>query len=88
MVTAKRNWERTLKYLERVFKVRELADRVAQKLGTIANSFIYKRIWRGVIVERWADTAAEVARHRGKYFAWLCTRHHDSGNQAIAAQGQ
>jgi hypothetical protein len=71
-VTAKKNWERTLKFVSELFQVRELAERVADKLKTVANNFIYKQIWRGVNVERWADTAAEAGKHRGKYFAWLC----------------
>jgi hypothetical protein len=74
-VTAKRNWERTLEWLQRLFRVRELAERVAGKLRTGASRFIYQQIWRGVNVERWADTAADVGRHKAKYFAWLCKHH-------------
>src|SRR6266540_7363183 len=73
-VTAKKNWERTLKFLSELFKVRELAERVAKKLQTAVTGFIYQQVWRGVNVERWADTAAEVGEHRGKYFTWLCRR--------------
>ena len=67
-------WDRTLKFLAKLVKVQETAERVAQKLGTEVTKFIYRQIWRGVNVERWADTAAEVGRHKGKYFAWLCRR--------------
>ncbi len=73
-VTAKANWDRTLKFLSELFKVRELAERVAKKLQTAVTGFIYQQVWRGVNVERWADTAAEVGEHRGKYFTWLCRR--------------
>jgi hypothetical protein len=73
-VTAKANWERTLKFLNELFKVRELAVRVAKKLKTAVTSFIYQQVWAGVNVERWADTAAEVGKHPAKYFTWLCRR--------------
>lgn len=74
VATAKRNWERTLTYLAQLFKVRELAQRTAQRLGTSVTRFIYKQVWRGVNVERWAATAAEAGRHKSRYFAWLCQR--------------
>jgi hypothetical protein len=73
-VTAKANWERTLKFLAELFRVRELAERVAKKLKTAVTGFIYQQVWRGVNVERWADTAAEAGEHKGKYFTWLCRR--------------
>jgi hypothetical protein len=49
-------------------------ERVATKLKTAVTSFIYQQAWRGVNVERWADHAAEVGEHKGKYFTWLCRR--------------
>jgi hypothetical protein len=73
-VTAKNNWDRTLKFLAELFNVRELAERVAKKLSITVTSFIYQQVWRGVNVERWADTAAEVGEHKAKYFTWLCRR--------------
>jgi hypothetical protein len=73
-VTAKKNWERTLKFLAELFRVRELAERVADKLNTAVTNFIYQQVWRGVNVERWAATAAEVGEHKAKYFTWLCRR--------------
>jgi hypothetical protein len=73
-VTAKKNWERTLKFLAELFRVRELAERVADKLNTAVTNFIYQQVWRGANVERWADTAAEAGEHRPKYFTWLCRR--------------
>jgi hypothetical protein len=79
-VTAKRNWERTLKFVSELFQVRELAERVAEKLKTIATNFVYRQIWRGINVERWADTAAETGRHRIKYFVWLCSREASEGS--------
>jgi hypothetical protein len=48
-----------------------------QPLRKVGNNFIYKQIWRGVNVERWA-VAAEEVRHdkpgqsKEKYFAWMC----------------
>jgi hypothetical protein len=68
--------ERTLKFLAELAKVRELAERVAAKLNTAVTRFIYQQVWRGVNVERWADMAAEVGEHKGKYFTWLCRREH------------
>ncbi len=71
---SKVEWQRTLEYLVKLAKVQETAVRVAQKLRTEVTRFIYQQIWRGVNVERWADTAAEVGEHRAKYFTWLCIR--------------
>lgn len=72
-------WDRSLKHLAKLRKVREQAARIAQKIGAKVDDlkFIYKQIWNGVNVERWAVTAEEV-RHdkpgqgRVKHFAWLC----------------
>jgi hypothetical protein len=65
----------TLKWVrETVLSIQEVAVRVAQKLGTEVTKFIYKQAWRGINIERWADTAVEVGTHKGKYFAWLCQR--------------
>src|SRR6266568_2201226 len=61
-----------LKFVAGLFRVRELAERVAKKLQTAVTGFIYQQVWRGVNVERWADTAAEAGEHKGKYFTWLC----------------
>ena len=74
VATAKANWERTLKFVNELFRVRELAERVAKKLKTVTTNFIYQQVWRGVNVERWADTAAEVGKDPAKYFTWLCRR--------------
>lgn len=75
---SKENWEtRTLPYLAKLAEVARMAEQVARRLGTRINRFIYKQIWKGVNVERWAIAAEEV-RHdkpgqsREKYFAWLC----------------
>jgi hypothetical protein len=75
---SKANWEeRTLPYFAKLREVACKAEHVVRRLGTKINNFIYKMIWRGVNVERWA-VAAEEVRHdrpgqsREKYFAWLC----------------
>ncbi len=74
-----KHWEtKTLPYLAKLAKVQETAVRVAEKLHTEVTKFIYKQVWQGVNVERWADTAAEVGRHKGKHFAWLCKRELDA----------
>jgi hypothetical protein len=70
-------WERTLAYFAKLKEVARKAEHVARRLGTKVNKFIYKQIWNGVNVERWA-VAAEEIRHdkpgqgRVKHFAWLC----------------
>jgi hypothetical protein len=51
VATGKNNWERTLKFLAELFRVRELAQRVATKLKTAVTAFIYQQVWRGVNVE-------------------------------------
>jgi hypothetical protein len=76
-VCSKATWERTLAYFAKLKEVARKAEHVARRLGTTVNKFIYKQIWKGVNVERWAVTAEEV-RHdkpgqsREKHFAWLC----------------
>jgi hypothetical protein len=55
---------------------------VARKLRTTVSRFIYQQIWRGVNVERWAATAAEVGRHKAKYFTWLCKQQKPIGSDA------
>ena len=75
----------TLEWVKRLFKVRELAQRVAEKLRTTVSGFIYQQIWRGANVERWAGTAAEGGRHKAKYFTWLC-KHHGPGQALDAAR--
>jgi len=67
-------WERTLEYLAQLAQVQQAAIRAAEKLGTAVTNFIYQQIWRGINVERWAAEAAEVGRHKAKYFVWLCKR--------------
>ncbi len=73
-----KRWEKyTLPYFAKLKEVAQKAEAVVRRLGTQINNFIYKQIWKGVNVERWAIAAQEV-RHdrpgqsREKYFAWLC----------------
>jgi hypothetical protein len=75
---SKARWEKyTLPYFAKLQEVARKAEYVVHKLGTRINNFIYKQIWKGINVERWAIAAQEV-RHdqpgqsREKYFAWLC----------------
>jgi hypothetical protein len=80
-VTAKANWERTLRFLAKLIEIEEKAARVVAKISTASVRFVYQQIWRGVNVERWADTAAEVRHDRPghskvKHFIWLCQREH------------
>jgi hypothetical protein len=75
---SKARWERyTMPYFAKLQEVARKAEHVARRLGTQINKFIYKQIWRGVNVERWAIAAQEVphdqsGQSREKYFAWLC----------------
>lgn len=75
---SKARWEEyTLPYFAKLKEVAQRAQNVARRLRTQVNKFIYKQIWKGINVERWAVTAEEV-RHdkpgqsREKHFAWLC----------------
>src|SRR6266516_7863900 len=70
-------WERTLAYFAKLKEVARKAEHVARRLGTKVNEFIYKMIWKGVNVERWAVAAEEISHNkpgqsREKHFAWLC----------------
>jgi hypothetical protein len=75
---SKARWEQhTLPYFAKLQEVARKAEQVARRLGTKVSKFIYKQIWKGVNVERWA-VAAEEVRHdkpgqsKEKHFAWLC----------------
>ena len=70
-------WERTLAYFAKLKEVARKAEHVARRLSTKVNKFIYKQIWKGVNVERWAVAAEEIGhdkpgQSREKLFAWLC----------------
>src|SRR4051794_17124086 len=69
-------WERTLDFLNKLRAVQSTAERVARRLGTEVNKFIYKQIWRGANVERWAGIAVESGRDGNplRLFAYLCKR--------------
>jgi hypothetical protein len=74
---SKAAWERTLAYFAKLSEVAHTAERVARRVGTKVNKFIYKQIWKGVNVERWAIQASEVRHNKPgqsalKHFAWLC----------------
>src|SRR6266567_5144510 len=57
---SKARWEKyTLPYFAKLKEVAWKAENVARRLGTKVNKFIYKMIWKGVNVERWAVTAEE-----------------------------
>jgi hypothetical protein len=71
----KAQWSQTLACLAKAAKVVEAAARIVQKLGSQINEkVVYKFIWAGANVERWADTAKETGRNKAKYFSWLCQR--------------
>jgi len=75
---SKAQWEKyTLPYFAKIKEVARKAEAVARRLGVKINNFIYKQIWKGANVERWAVLAEEVSHNkpgqsREKHFAWLC----------------
>ncbi len=75
---SKARWEKyTVPYFAKLKEVARKAEHVARRLGTKVNTFIYKQIWKGVNVERWAVAAEEIGhdkpgQSREKHFAWLC----------------
>jgi hypothetical protein len=76
-VCSKDAWERTLAYFAKLAEVAHKAEREVRRLGIKVNKFIYKQIWKGVNVERWAIAAQEIkhdkpGQSREKHFTWLC----------------
>jgi hypothetical protein len=75
MVTAKRRWEQTLKFLA---KLREIARQAAEvlkrmKVPSDKVNVVYKACWRvRSVAVRHAVTAAEIGRDPFKLFCWLC----------------
>src|SRR5258708_37272519 len=73
-----KRWEKyTLPFFAKLKEVAQKAEAVVRRLGTKINKFIYKQIWKGVNVERWAVAAEEVRddkprQSRAGDFAWLC----------------
>lgn len=75
---SKARWDKyTLPYFAKLQEVVEKADRVARRIGGRVNKFIYKQIWNGVNVDRWAVMASE-SQHakpgqtKERHFAWMC----------------
>ena len=70
-------WERTLDFLKKLNDVRRKATQVTKRVGEGMITFVYKQLWAGRNVERWA-VAAEELRHdkpnqsRERLFAYLC----------------
>ncbi len=79
-------WERTQDFLKKLYAVRRKADEVAERIGGGLTKFVYKQIWAGKNVERWAVAAQEV-RHdkpnqsKWRLFAFLC-KHEGQGTAA------
>jgi len=74
---SKAAWDRTLAYFAKLTEVTRKADRIARRLGTKVNKFIYQQIWKGANVERWAAVAEETCHAKPgqgmlQHFAWLC----------------
>jgi hypothetical protein len=81
----------TLQWIrETVLSVQQTAERVVAKIGADVTNIkaVYKQIWQGVNVERWADMAQEMphdkaGQSRIKHFAWLCRREIDARAVAL-----
>lgn len=75
-VASVKAWERTLDFLKKRHAVLRRAEQVAERIGTDMaekmQKFVYKQIWRGKSVERYAVAAQEIGENRHKLFAWLC----------------
>ncbi len=70
-------WERTLDFLKKLECVRKKATRVTKRIGERMATFVYKQIWAGRNVERWAVAAEEVHhdkpnQSKEQLFAYLC----------------
>jgi len=69
-------WERTLDFLKKLYEVRKKAERVVERIGKHLaermKKFVYKQIWAGKSVERYAVAAQEIGENRHKLFAYLC----------------
>src|SRR6266567_7215034 len=69
-------WERTLDFLKKLYDVRKKAERVVERIGKHnlerMRKFVYKQIWAGKSVERYAVAAQEIGENRHKLFAYLC----------------
>ena len=70
-------WERTLDFLKKLCDIRKKAAHITKRVGEGMITFVYKQLWMGRNVERWA-VAAEEVRHdkpdqsRERLFAYLC----------------
>ncbi|HEU5375141.1 MAG TPA: hypothetical protein VFV38_06870 [Ktedonobacteraceae bacterium] len=67
-------WERTLDFLEKLYRVRKKTEAVLSRIGKGVEKLVYKHAWAGKSVERYAVAAQEIGKDRHKLFAWLCQR--------------
>ncbi len=70
-------WARTLGFLKKLNDVRRKAIQVTKRIGEGMITFVYKQLWAGRNVERWAVAAEEVPhdkpnQSRERLFAYLC----------------
>src|SRR6266516_3933283 len=69
-------WERTLDFLKKLYDVRKKAERVVERIGQHnlerMRKFVYKQIWAGKSVERYAVATQEIGENRHKLFVYLC----------------
>jgi hypothetical protein len=75
VVTAKANWQATLKFLAELRNINQLVHQVTKRLHVPQTSIraIYKACWRfGESTIQHAVTAAEIGRDPFRLFCWLC----------------
>jgi molybdenum cofactor biosynthesis enzyme MoaA len=75
VVTAKRNWQASLKFLAELRNVNQLVEQVTVRLRVPQTSIraVYKACWRyGEATIQKAVTAAEIGRDPFRLFCWLC----------------
>lgn len=75
-VASVKAWERTQDFLKKRHAVLRRAEQIAERIGTDMaekmKKFVYKQIWTGKSVERYAVAAQEIGENRHKLFAFLC----------------
>jgi hypothetical protein len=75
VVTAKKNWQATLKFLTELRSVNQLVEQVTTRLQVPQASIraVYKACWRyGEATIQKAVTATEIGRDPFRLFCWLC----------------
>jgi hypothetical protein len=83
VVTAKKNWDRTLEFLSKLRQaariVSEVVERVAAPIEHV--KAVYAAYWRsGGAIMQHAITAQEIGRDKFKFFCWLTRQKKETAN--------